>query len=162
MGQSSLMWDRAVSQQSHVSSTELAHVGQSSLLLGQTSLKWVRAVLCGIEQHHMDQNSIMWVWTVSCGSDQSRVRQSSLFWDRAVSRGLDQSHVDQRSLIWDRAVSYGSDQSHVGQTSLMWYRWDRAQGVKDRIVSHQKKYLGHSAWYYSGREQSHVRKSNLM
>ena len=56
-----LMWDSAVSQQSHVSSTEQAHVGQSSLLLGQTSLKWVRAVLYGIELHHMGQSSIMWV-----------------------------------------------------------------------------------------------------
>ena len=74
------MWDRSVS-----CGTEQSHVGQ-------TSLMWVRAVLCGTE-YHMGHSSLMWVWPVLCGTEQ-------FFWERAVSSGSMYPYVEQNSLMW--------------------------------------------------------------
>ena len=110
---------------------------------------WDRAASYGSEQYHVGLNSLMWVRPVSCETEQSLLRQSILMWVRPVSCGSEKSYLGQSSVIWDRPVSCGTDETEhkVSKTELLAIR---------------KKYLGHSAWYYSGREQSHVRKSNLM
>ena len=101
MGQTSLVWDRAVScglDQSHVDQRCLIwdramSYGSDQSHVGQTSLMWVRAVLCGTEQYHMGHSSLMWVWPVLCGTEQ-------FFWERAVSSGSMYPYVEQNSLMW--------------------------------------------------------------
>ena len=87
VGQSSLMWDKAVS-----CGTKQFHEGQSSPM-------WDRVVSCSTDQSHVGQICLMWDRAVSCVT--------------AVSCGIQQSHEGHSSLTWDREVSYGKENIHM-------------------------------------------------